>query len=228
MQAHNTPRIRAGAMVLATSALLFAAFPLIRPFFADPDVNSPASLTVAAQTVISTAWVLAHVLSLVAFVLLIFGMLTLYAYLTHSPSERRAFLALIFSLAGIPLILPALGIEAFTRPAIGQAYLAGKIDVVAVVDLIYGGPGALLLLLGFLLLALGGITFALAIWQSGILPKGAGVLFALGLAFRLPLFPQSIRVVDGLLIGVGGVWIAWSIWQHYLEATQGSMQLTPR
>ena len=37
----------------------------------------------------------------------------------------------------------------------------------------------------------------------------AGFIFALGLALWFPLFPKMIRIMDGLLIGIGGVWIAF-------------------
>lgn len=150
---------------------------------------------------------------MLAFVLLLFGLLTLYQCLTNSGVERRTLLAMILSLAGIALIMPTLGVETYTLPVIGKLYLEGKTDVVAVVDRIYSGPDMLVLIVGLLFLAVGSVVFAITIWQSGILPKWAGVIFAIGLALWFPLFPQIIRIIDGFLIGIGGVWLAWSIWQ---------------
>jgi hypothetical protein len=213
MQILNFTHRRLGALALGIAALLFAAFPIVRPFFPDPDINSPASFTITTQVLSSAAWVIAHFIAMLAFVLLLFGLLTLYQCLTNSGVERRTLLAMILSLAGIALIMPTLGVETYTLPVIGKLYLEGKTDVVAVVDRIYSGPDMLVLIVGLLFLAVGSVVFAITIWQSGILPKWAGVIFAIGLALWFPLFPQIIRIIDGLLIGIGSVWLAWSIWQ---------------
>lgn len=214
MQTLSSTRIRLGALSLGLSALLFAAFPLVRPFFPIPDANSPASLTVATQALSSSAWVVSHFIAMIALVLLLFGMLTLYARLTNTRAERRAFLAMIFGLAGIALILPSLGVETYALPVVGKTYLEGQTDVISIVFLIYSGPDNLVLLLGLLFVAIGAIVIANTIWRSGVLPKWAGVIFAVGLALWFPLFPQIIRILDGLLIGIGGVWLAWSMWQE--------------
>ena len=67
---------------------------------------------------------------------------------------------------------------------------------------------------GLVLLALGAITLTVAIWRSAVLPRWAGVLLALSLALWFLPFPRVIRVIDGLLIGLGGVWLARSLWQQ--------------
>ena len=33
------------------------------------------------------------------------------------------------------------------------------------------------------------------------------------LALWLPLLPRAVRIVDGLTIGLGGLWLAWAIWR---------------
>jgi hypothetical protein len=206
-------RIHLGALAFGISALLFAAFPLVRPFFPfpQPDANSPAEVTVASQAYSSPAWVVAHFMAIGAFVLLVYAMLTLHAYLTNSRGERRAFAGMIFGLAGIALILPTLGVETYALPVLGRAYLDGQTDVAPLVGLIHSG-GIIVLVLGLFLLALGAILLGIAIWSSDTLPKGAGILLTAGLVFWFPLFPQIIRTVDGLLIGIGGLWLAWTIW----------------
>jgi hypothetical protein len=73
------------------------------------------------------------------------------------------------------------------------------------------GPQFGFLISGLWLLAVGAILMGVAVWKSGTLPKWGGILLALGLAFFFPLLPQLIRVVDGLLTGVGGVWLALSM-----------------
>src|SRR5262245_38245531 len=50
-------------------------------------------------------------------------------------------------------------------------------------------------------------------WRSGVLPGWGGVVLAAGLVLWLPLLPRPVRIVDGLMIGVGGIWMAWGIWR---------------
>lgn len=213
MQTITATRMRLGAMALGISAALFAVFPFVRPFFPTPDLSSPESLGVATHAMTSPNWVIAHIIAIMAMILLLLGMLALYVHLTNAGSIRRTFSALILSLLGIAFVLPTLGVETYTLPVIGKLYLEGQTQVVSAVGLMYAGPNSLFLMLGLFLLAIGAITFAISIWQSGSLPKWAGVSFAIGLALWFPLFPQMIRTIDGLLIGIGGIGIALSIWQ---------------
>jgi hypothetical protein len=201
-------KFRLGAVSLAISALLLALFPLVRPF-ADRSRN-PLEVVEAFA---SSSWVLAHILGGLGFVLLPVGLFGLYTFLQGSDVERRASQGLILSWIGIGLILPTvLGTEAFGLRAIGQAAVQQKnTDLLAIANAVRFGPQRIFFFLGLLLLALGAVLIAVAVWKSDAVPRWSGVLFAIGLALFFPLFPQVIRVVDGLLIGVGGTWIALSI-----------------
>ena len=57
------------------------------------------------------------------------------------------------------------------------------------------------------------INFAFAIRRGRQLPVWAAFVFAVGLALWLPLLPKPVRIVDGLLIGLGGIPLAWSMWR---------------
>jgi hypothetical protein len=206
-------RIRLGSLALGTSSFLFVLFPIVRPFFPMPGGGSPAEFTVIGQAYVMPAWVVSHLIAMVALVLLLHGMLTLHAFLSDDRGERRAFVGMIFGLTGIALILPTLGVETYALPVLGQAYLDGKTDLSAILLPLYRGPDNMVLILGLLLLAVGGILLAVAIWSSASLPKWAGVILAAGLLLWFPLFPQVIRIIDGLLIGIGGLWLAWTIWR---------------
>jgi len=213
MQPVSTSHARLGSLALGLAALLLTVFPLIRPFF-PLDPRAPAdTLTLASPVITSTPWVLSHLLCTLAFVLLLYGVLTLYTSLAHNNTEPRAFLALALSLAGIALILPMLGVETYILPILGKLYLAGHTDLAPAIGMIYLGPAVVVFLLGLLLLAVGALTFAVAIWRSAVLPRWAGVLFAIGLALWFPPFPRVIRVIDGFMIGLGGVWLAVSLRQ---------------
>jgi len=193
---------------LGLSALLLTIFPLIRPFF-PLDPRAPAeTLAVASPAITSTPWVVSHLLCTLAFLLLLYGMLSLYAALSSTPAEPHALRATVSSVAGIALILPMLGVETYMLPILGTLYLAGQSGIAPAIGMIYGGPALFAFLVGLLLLAIGAITFAVAIWRSAVLPRWAGVLFALGLVFWFPPFPRAVRIIDGFVIGLGGVWLA--------------------
>jgi hypothetical protein len=219
MRRVDVVRFRLGALALALSALLLMVFPLIRPFFPLDPTAPDRTLAVASPSIVSAPWVIAHLLAMLAFVLLPYGVLTLYARFRNGPGEPRAVRALAWSLAGIALIMSMLGIEAHVLPILGTLYLAGTTSIAPVVNLIYLGPAVVVFLLGLLFLALGAIYLALAIWQEGVLPRWAGVLF--GLALWFPPFPRVVRVIDGFMIGLGGTWLAWRVWQEMGRAGSG-------
>lgn len=203
-------RIRIGAVSLAISALLLAVFPLVRPF----GDRSPNPID-AAETLASTSWVVSHILGALGFILLPVGLFGLHTYLRDSPVEHRAFQGLILSWLGVGLFLPIFGTEAFALRVIGNAAVSQKnADLIVLAKSIRMGPQLGFLIPSLLLLAIGAILIAVAIWKSGTLPRWSGVLFGIGLALFFPLFPQVVRVVDGLLTGVGGIWVALSILLH--------------
>ena len=213
MQTARSTRIRLGAVALGAAAFLLAVFPLIRPFFR-LDIFAPErTITVASPVFASVAWVFSHYLAMLGFVLLQVGLLALYAFHAGAEREPRAFRGLVWGLPGVALILPALGVEVYTMPAIGQLYLAGATGLAPMITLTYRGPMTAVLLLGQVFLAVGMFNFAAAIRRSGRLPAWAGFVFAIGLALWLPMLPRPVRVVDGLLIGLGGITLAWSMWR---------------
>jgi hypothetical protein len=199
--------------VLGLAAILLAAFPLMRPFFPLDPTSPDPTLIVASAAITSTRWLLAHSIAMVAFVLLLYGILALYSRLADGDGEPPAFRAMVCSLAGIVLIMPMLGVETHILPLIGKLYLAGRTGIAPIVGMIYLGTPLVVFLLGLLLLAIGSIYLAVAIWQTRLLPRWAGVIFTTGLALWFPPFPHTVRVVDGVLIGIGGNWLAYSIWQ---------------
>lgn len=207
MQTELSSRIRLCAVSLAISAFLFAAFPIIRPFGDRSAIPSQV-----AETFISTPWVLSHILAIIAFVLLPVGLFGLYSFLQKNHAERISFLGLILGWIGAGLFIPILGTEAFALRAIGQTVVQQKnLALLTLADSIRMGPERAFVIVGLTILAIGSIMFAIAIWKNGSLPKLSGIVFAIGLSLFFPLLPQVVRIVDGLLIGIGGIWIAWSI-----------------
>jgi len=213
--------LRPGALVLGLSGLLLAAFPLVRPFFAMPTgPGDTAAIVAAADALTSPAWIVAHLMAAAGLLLLPLGELALYALLARTRGDRgeraagRAFTAFVLTVIGGGMLLVVIGGEAFGLPAAAQAYAAGESsDIVALLSRVRSPALFGVLLAGLLALAAAGITLAIAVWRSEVLPRWGGVLLGAGLILWMPLLPQVPRVVDGFLIGAGAWWLAWSVWR---------------
>jgi hypothetical protein len=72
---------------------------------------------------------------------------------------------------------------------------------------------------GLLLLAVGGILAAVAVWRSGLLARWSGLPLALGFVLFLPQFfgTQPIRVAHGALLALGCLWLAAGLWRQGSE-----------
>jgi hypothetical protein len=130
--------------------------------------------------------------------------------------ERLAFLALVLKWTGVGLILPYYGAEMFGLRAIGQEALRQhSTALLTLVDAIRLGPGAIVFVAGLLLLAVGAILVAIAVWRSGTLSRWSGLPFSLGFVLYLPQFfgSQPLRVAHGLIVALGCIWIALSMVQ---------------
>jgi len=210
--AQSSVRLRLGAIALGVCGLLFAVFPFLRPFF-PLDVFSPNVAAMASGPLASASWLIAHLLLMAAFALLPCALLAIYAALADGPTESRALRGLILGVAGTGFVVPAVGVEVFAMPVIARLYLEGVTGVAPALKWIYWGPMTLVMIVGLMALAIGAIELARATWRSGVLPGWAGVALAAGLALWLPLLPRAVRIVDGLTIGFGGLWLAWAIWR---------------
>jgi hypothetical protein len=209
-------RIRRGAVALGLAGLLFALFPLLRPFGDDPSGGSEA----VAATLASDVWVGSHLVLAFGFLLLNFGVMALYAHLSATGVERLAFASLIVTLMGATLLVGAASLEGVALNALGKLALRGEADVLAGMSAVRGGPAGVLFLGGLLALALGGVLFAIAIWRSAALPRWAGVALGIGFVLFLPFLPQPIRIVDGILIGIGAIGLAWRLWTSDAERSE--------
>jgi len=203
---------RPGALALGTSALLLAAFPLLRPFFR-LDVFSPALADTASGPLASAPWVVAHLMLMLAFALLPLGLMAVATALADDGGRRRARRGMLTAIVGTMLVMPAVGVETYAMPVIGRLYLDGVEGVAPALARIYRGPMTLVMLVGLLLLTARAIDLARAAWRRATLPRWGAVWLAAGLALWLPLLPPPVRVVDGLLIGLGGVWLALGLWR---------------
>jgi hypothetical protein len=205
----STARVRLGATALGLAGILFVLYPAIRPFSDETSLQGAAAFA-------STEWLLAHILGMLGFTLVGLGLLGLHITLRETRSERLAFGAVVVGWLGIGLTLPYYGGEAFGLHAIGQEALKQhSAALVSLADVVRGGPQEVMFGVGLLLIAVSAIMVAIAIWRSGVLPRWSGVPFALAFALYIPQFfgNQPIRVAHGLLVAIGCLWIAVSMWR---------------
>jgi hypothetical protein len=204
-----TARVRLGALALAVAGVLFVLYPVIRPYADETSLAGAAAFA-------STAWIVAHVLAMVGFVLVALGLLAPYRTLRDTPAEGLAFLALVVTWIGAGLTLPYYGAEVFGLHGLGQEALRQQSAALMTLanDIRYG-PGIVLFGAGLLLLGIGAILVAAAVWRSGALPRWSGILFGLAFALYIPQFFASppIRMAHGLLVTAGCIWLAIAIWQ---------------
>jgi hypothetical protein len=200
-------RIRWTSACFAASGLLFVLYPAIRPFSSEKSLQGAIAFG-------STAWVVAHSLAIVAFILLILGLFGLYLRLQQGPAETLALAGLVVSWIGVGLTLPFYGAEVFGLHAIGQAALKqNDPGLVSLSDDVRGEPGIWFILIGLILLGAGIVIVAAAIWRSGSMIRWAGIPLAIGFALYIPQYTaqQSLRVAHGLLIAIACGFLAWNL-----------------
>jgi hypothetical protein len=131
--------------------------------------------------------------------------------------------AMVITVLGSTLFLPAMGVSTFAVPEEGQAVLAGIEEFEELPPIFADTAFALTSLLVIVLGFVGNVLLGVAVWRSGTLPKWAGALWAAGAVFMYPLgivyaavilgvqsTPRTV-LVGALLLVVGGAWMAWSV-----------------
>src|SRR5512135_1044071 len=112
----NTSWTRLAALSLAVAGVCFVLYPAIRPF------SDEATLR-GARAFATSAWIVAHSLAMVGFILLTLGLLGAYGQLRETTSGRLALTGLVVTWIGAGLTLPYYGAEAFALHAVGQEAL---------------------------------------------------------------------------------------------------------
>jgi hypothetical protein len=159
----------------------------------------------------SGAWVPAHALAMLGFVLVPAALLALRASIGLAPAVLMS--------VGAGLTLPYYGAEAFGL----HAAATHGTDLLAVVDATRYDPVAITMFgVGLLTLAVGAILAATGSWRTGALPRPSAIPFAAGFALFLPQFftPPAIRIAHGVLMIVGCVWLAWDSARRQAEDPQ--------
>lgn len=204
-------RTRLGAAALAVAGVLFFLYPAVRPWEDESTVEG------ATRAMSSGAWVASHLFAIIGFILIPLGLLAVYGAVSRTRVERLALTALVTFWVGAGLTLPYYGAEDFALNAIATKAEEGQaLDLLDLVDAIRFHPvAATTFAIGLLLLGVGAVLVAVAIWRSGVLPRSSGVPFAVGFALFLPQFytPPAVRIGHGVLVAVGSIWVALVLWQ---------------
>ncbi len=200
--------LRSYGWAFGLSGIFFVLYPVLRPFSSEVGLDG-------ARAFGSSSWVAAHTFGILGFILLALGGLGIYLRLRGAATEQRALRSLVPLWVGVGLTLPYYGAEVFGLHAVGQRALGqNNPDLVKpLTHDIRWEAGIWFIITGLLLLAIGAIVLATAVWRSGSLHRWAGVPLAAGLALYIPQFtgPQAIRIAHGLLMLAGCWWLGWSL-----------------
>ena len=183
----------------------FATYPVVRPY---ADETTYAGLAAMA----SNAWLLAHLLGVLAFAALPIGLTRLGRHLAPGGSRATDSLGPLSYLA-LVLLLPYYGAETFGLHAIGQYASPGDTTLLTVVDSVRYQPAAVTLFgLGLLAVAVVGVLLAIATWSHGAALRAAGLITGLTLALYLPQFfgTPTMRIAHGVLLGLGCLALAFA------------------
>jgi hypothetical protein len=190
----------------------------------DPQPDPGTQLEAWARFVTTTHYVLGHVLgSILGLIFAIFGTFALGAYLIRSRAGNLGLIAMVITVLGSTLFLPAMGVSTFAVPEEGQAVLAGLEEIEELPPIFADTAFALTSLLTIVLLFVGNVLLGVAIWRSKTLPRWSGALWAAAAVFMYPLgivyaavilgvqsTPRTV-LVGALLIVISGAWMAWSV-----------------
>lgn len=206
---HTVSSVRLEALSLALAGILFFLYPTLRPFSDETSLQGAAAFA-------SPFWILAHMLAVVGFVLLALSLLGVYSVLSNTAARPLAAIALVLTWIGVGFTLPYYGAEIFALHAIGQeAITQHSVALMPLVNEVRYGPAIYVFAVGLLLLAVGPILVAVAVWRAGKAARWSSSLFALGFALYIPQFfgTQPIRVAHGILVALGCIWFAWNLLQ---------------
>ncbi|MEV7970424.1 hypothetical protein AB0O34_31220 [Sphaerisporangium sp. NPDC088356] len=204
--ARTRPGARSGAVALAVAGVLFVLYPVVRPYSDETSMGGAVAMA-------SPAWLAAHLFAVAGFILLSLGLLGLHQAL----GQRLSLRAVVVTWAGAGLTLPYYGAETFGLNVIAhRAVQDQSTSLLALVDEFRYGPAAVVMFgCGLLLLGVGVVLAAVAVWRSGALPRWSAVPIAVGFALFIPQFfgPNILRIAEGALIALGGVWLGVELWR---------------
>jgi len=205
---------RTRLVALAAAGVLFAAYPITRPY-------ADETTLAGARGIASSAWIASHTFAMIGFILLAAGLPTVLALASTAkggstmPGGRWAAGLAAW---GAALVLPYYGAEAFGLHAIArQAVSAEDPQLLTLLDTVRYQPVAIVMFgAGLVLLAAAGVVLARNLWHSGSALRWSATVLGLGLVLFLPQFfaPAPLRMTHGVLLGLGCVLVAVLAWRR--------------
>jgi hypothetical protein len=189
-----TRRSTRGAAPFAAAAVLFVAYPALRPW-------GDAATGTAAEAFSSPLWLVAHLSAAAAFVLVGFG---LQGFGERSPGRASAAASALWWV-GAALTLTYYGAETFALNALG-ALVSDPAELAALAEAIRLGPTQVTVFgIGLLLMAASAVVLAVA-----VRPWALAVPFAAGMVLFLPQFFTSptLRITHGVVLAIGCLLLA--------------------
>jgi hypothetical protein len=140
-----------------------------------------------------------------------FWVFALFAYLAPTGARRLLTTAMTCCLIGAGFTLAALGVVNYAIPAMAEAYLAGQPAAMAIADSFFTWPRSAIFLPA-ILVPVGSVLFAVAMWRSRALPRTAAALFAVAtLLISAPGPIHTLHLAGGVLTLAAGIWISHAV-----------------
>src|SRR5215217_1975785 len=157
----------------------------------DPQPDPNTHYEAWSRFVTTNGYTLKHLfLTVLGTIFGIFGSIALGAYLTKSRAGRMGLWAMVISVLGYCLFLTWGGVSTFAAPQEGQAYLAGIEEYHKLPSILANTLQSTTVLVSIVLGFVGNVLLGVAVWRSGVLPRWAGVLWAVAPVFMYPLGPR--------------------------------------
>ncbi len=206
-------RIRLGAAALMLSSVLIFTAELIQPVAMIGNPGSVRSLGAVASAITSSSYIASQILVTLALALYSTSAISVYKLLSYTRDHRPAFWAMVASVIGAGLSMPALGIKLFVHPLIGKLYLAGNADLLALYSSLNEQPLNLILNIGNYLIIAGMMIFVWVVWRNRGLSLRSLLLFLAGW-FGLATLSNLASPAFGALVALGGLGFGFSLWKQ--------------
>ena len=169
-----------------------------------------------AAYVTTTEFLLSHLVNSIAGAAIgSIGVIALMLYLQDTRAVSRAIAGMVLVVSGNTLTSSVFGAAAFAQTAIGNAFLAGKVDALDYYNLVYAAPLFGTVIVGLLLFMIGAGFVGSAITASGRFPRWTGWVYAItAIGFVLSNFTVPVgQTPMSALLFITTVVVAWKVRQ---------------
>jgi hypothetical protein len=220
MQDTRTSRIRLGAFALGLTGVITTV--ALLAVNTQLDIEDGSDLTAAAQALSSSGYQMWAGLMIFSNLVAILGWLGLYLYLSKGRGEKLAFWGMLLTILGVAMNLPGWGVWSYAGPVGGQQYLGGVKDALTVYRAIDNSQGIYVSYASLVVLAIGLILLAVAVFQDGTLPKPAMIVLVITNTILGPFYPAIVAIIIAAVMALAGLWLAYTIFQKAGQTPQVS------